>query len=115
MPYKEKQIEKLYYSIGEVAEMLNVNTSLLRYWEREFDILKPKKNAKGDRFFTKNDIEKIKLIYHLVREKGYTLEGAKARLKGNTEQEEKKFNLVEKLKKVRGFLVVLKDELDRSE
>lgn len=114
MAYKEKQIEKLYYSIGEVAEMLNVNASLLRYWEREFDILKPKKNAKGDRFFTKSDIEKIKLIYHLVREKGYTLEGAKARLKGNTGQEEKKFKLIEKLKKVKGFLVELKDELDRS-
>lgn len=114
MPYKEKQIEKLYYSIGEVAEMLNVNTSLLRYWEKEFDILKPKKNAKGDRFFTKNDIEKIKLIYHLVREKGYTLEGAKARLKGNTAQEEQKYKLIEKLKKVRNFLVDLKDELDKS-
>lgn len=114
MPYKEKQIEKLYYSIGEVAEMLNVNTSLLRYWEKEFDILKPKKNAKGDRFFTKNDIEKIKLIYHLVREKGYTLDGAKTRLKGNTAQEEQKYKLIEKLKKVRNFLVDLKDELDKS-
>ena len=111
MPYKEKEIEKLYYSIGEVAEMLEVNASMLRYWEREFDILKPKKNAKGDRFFTKGDIEKIKLIYHLVKEKGYTLEGAKARLKGNPEQEEKKFTLIEKLKKVKGFLSELKDEL----
>lgn len=111
MPYKEKEIEKLYYSIGEVAEMLEVNASMLRYWEREFDILKPKKNAKGDRFFTKGDIEKIKLIYHLVKEKGYTLEGAKARLKANPEQEEKKFKLIEKLKKVKDFLNELKDEL----
>ena len=111
MPYKEKEIEKLYYSIGEVAEMLEVNASMLRYWEREFDILRPKKNAKGDRFFTKGDIEKIKLIYHLVKEKGYTLEGAKAQLKGNTEQEEKKFKLIAKLRKVKGFLSELKDEL----
>jgi DNA-binding transcriptional MerR regulator len=112
MPYKEKEIEKLYYSIGEVADMLNVNASLLRYWEKEFDILKPKKNAKGDRFFTKGDIEKIKLIYHLVKEKGYTLEGAKVRLKSNAEQEEKKYKLIEKLRKVRKFLDDLKEQLD---
>ena len=70
MPYKEKQIEKLYYSIGEVSKMFNVNTSLIRFWEKEFDIIKPKKNKKGNRFFTKLDINNIQLIYHLVKEKG---------------------------------------------
>lgn len=111
MPYKEKEIEKLYYSIGEVAEMLKVNASLLRYWEKEFDILKPKKNTKGDRFFTKEDIEKIKLIHHLVREKGFTLEGAKVQLKSKFEDTEKKFKLIEKLQKVKGFLITLREEL----
>jgi DNA-binding transcriptional MerR regulator len=85
---------------------------LLRYWEKEFDVLKPKKNTKGDRFFTKDDIEKIKLIYHLVREKGYTLDGAKSRLKTDIELTQKKFKLIEKLKKVRGFLEELKEQID---
>jgi DNA-binding transcriptional MerR regulator len=110
--YKEKEIEKLYYSIGEVAEMLQVNTSLIRYWEKEFDILKPKKNAKGDRFFTKEDIEKIRLIYRLVKDKGYTLDGAKTQLKSKYEEEQKKLRITEKLKKVRGFLVELREQLD---
>jgi DNA-binding transcriptional MerR regulator len=111
MGYKEKEIEKLYYSIGEVAEMLEVNTSLLRYWEKEFEILKPKKNGKGDRFFTKADIDDIKLIYHLVKDKGYTLDGAKSRLKTDLELTQKKFKLIEKLKKVRGFLEELKEQI----
>ncbi len=113
MSYKEKEIEKLYYSIGEVAEMLSVNTSLLRYWEKEFDILRPKKNAKGDRFFTKADIENIKLIHHLVKDKGYTLEGAKQQLKMKFDGEKKKLLLIEKLKEVRGFLSELKDQLEK--
>ncbi len=112
MAWKEKEIEKLYYTIGEVALMLDVNTSLLRYWEKEFDVLKPKKNTKGDRFFTKDDIEKIKLIYHLVREKGYTLDGAKSRLKTDIELTQKKFKIIERLKKVRGFLEELKEQID---
>ena len=111
MAWIEKEIEKLYYSIGEVAEMLDVNASLLRYWENQFDILKPKKNAKGDRFFTKEDIETLKIIYHLVREKGYTLDGAKTQLKSKFEEEKKKFLLIDKLKKVRGFLVEMKEQL----
>ena len=73
MPYKEKKVEKLYYSIGEVAEMFKVNASLIRFWEKEFDIIKPKKNKKGNRFFTLQDIDNIQLIYHLVKEKGLTL------------------------------------------
>ena len=81
MPYKEKPIEKLYYSIGEVADMFRVNVSLLRFWEKEFDILKPKKNKKGNRMFTTKDLDNLKIIYHLVKERGYTLEGAKKKLK----------------------------------
>jgi DNA-binding transcriptional MerR regulator len=103
---------KLYYSIGEVAEMLQVNASLLRYWEKEFDMIKPRKNAKGDRLFTNEDIEKLKLVYHLVKEKGYTLEGAKIQLKGGADALHKKLQLVERLKKVRGFLVELKEEME---
>ena len=75
--------DKLYYGIGEVANAFNVNTSLIRFWEKEFDVLKPKKNAKGNRKFTPEDIKNLKLIYHLVKERGYTLEGAKKHLKTN--------------------------------
>ena len=81
MPYIEKKVEKLYYSIGEVAEMFKVNTSLIRFWEKEFDVIKPKKNKEGNRFFTKKDIDNLHLIYHLVKEKGMTLSGAKKKLK----------------------------------
>jgi len=111
MAWKDKEIEKLYYAIGEVAEMLGENASLIRYWENQFDILKPKKNAKGDRLFTKGDIEVLKVIHHLVKDKGYTLEGAKIQLKTKFEDEKKKFLLIEKLQKIRGFLVELKEQL----
>ena len=77
----DNQDKKLYYTIGEVAKMFNVNTSLIRYWEKEFSIIKPKKNRKGNRLFTPKDIENIKLIYHLVKERGMTLQGAKKKLK----------------------------------
>ena len=83
MPYIERKVEKLYYAIGEVAVMFDVNTSLIRFWEKEFGIIKPKKNKKGNRLFTKADIDNFKRIFILVKEKGYTLEGAKKELKGN--------------------------------
>jgi DNA-binding transcriptional MerR regulator len=83
LPYKETDIVKLYYSIGEVSAMFDVNTSLIRFWEKEFDIIKPKKNKKGNRLFTKEDIDNFKVIYNLVKEQGLTLEGAKKYLKGN--------------------------------
>ena len=81
MPYKEKTIGKLYWSIGEVAEQLNVNTSLIRYWEKEFGSLRPKRTGKGDRLYTQKDIEHLRTIQHLVKEKGFTLQGAKDQLK----------------------------------
>ncbi len=111
MAYKEFKIEKLYYSIGEVAKMFDVKTSLIRYWESEFSILKPKKNGKGDRMFRQKDMENLKLIYHLVKERGYTLEGAKKTLKeGNTEIVDK-YKVIESLSRIKNFLTELKDEL----
>ena len=111
MPYKEKPIEKLYYSIGEVAKILNVNVSLVRFWEKEFDILQPKKNKKGNRMFTVTDFENLKLIYHLVKERGFTLEGAKNKLKENKEDTINNFEIVSRLKEIRNFLSDLKEGL----
>lgn len=101
----------MYYSIGEVAKMMDVSTSLLRFWEKEFDILQPKKNRKGDRFFTKKDLENLKIIYYLVKEKGYTLKGAKKKLKENRESVTDNYHLIDSLKKVRSFLEEIKGSL----
>lgn len=111
MPYKEKSIEKLYYSIGEVALKFDVNVSLLRYWEKEFDILKPKKNKKGNRLFTKIDVENIEVIYHLVKERGFTLEGAKKKLSENKSDTVENMEIVNRLKKIKEFLINLSSEL----
>ena len=81
MPYKEKEIEKLYFTIGEVAQMFNVNTSHIRFWSKEFEVIRPATNKKGNRLYTQSDIENFKKIYHLVKEKGFTLKGAKSELK----------------------------------
>jgi DNA-binding transcriptional MerR regulator len=81
MPYKEKEIEKLYYTIGEVAQLFGVNTSHIRFWSNEFDVIRPSTNKKGNRMYTRDDIENFRKIYHLVKEKGYTLRGAKTELK----------------------------------
>ncbi|MEP7166204.1 MAG: MerR family transcriptional regulator [Ferruginibacter sp.] len=102
--------EKRYYSIGAVSEMFKVNQSLIRYWENEFDILKPKKNGKGDRFFRPEDVKGLKLIYHLLRERKYTIEGAKEFLKKNKKADEK-FEMIESMKKLRSFLHELKANL----
>lgn len=111
MPYKEKPIEKLYYSIGEVAQSLDVNVSLIRFWEKQFDILQPKKNKKGNRMFTAADFENLKLIYHLVKVRGFTLEGAKNKLVENREDTINNFEIVSRLKEIRSFLVELKEGL----
>lgn len=103
--------EKLYYSIGEVAEAFGVNTSLIRYWEKEFDVLKPKKNAKGNRKFTPEDIEKLQLIYHLVKEKGFTLEGAKTYLKSSKKQIMSNMEIIQKLEAVKAALLKIKNQL----
>ncbi|WP_421877261.1 MerR family transcriptional regulator [Marinoscillum sp.] len=111
MPYKEKEIEKKYFTIGEVADELGVATSLIRFWEGEFDIIKPKKNRKGNRQFTKEDIKNVKLIYYLVKEKGFTLQGARDFIKNDVDAATNKVELIESLKKVRTFLETLKKEL----
>ncbi len=111
MPYKAKQVQKLYYSIGEVSEMFDVNASLIRFWEKEFDIIKPKKNSKGNRMFTQQDIANIKLIFHLVKERGFTLEGAKRKVKENKEDSINQMELVDSLRRVKSFLEELKGSL----
>lgn len=111
MPYKEKKVEKLYFSIGEVAEMFKVNTSLIRFWEKEFDIIKPQKNKKGNRFFTQHDIENFHLIYHLVKERGMTLKGAQKKLKENREDTIHNFEIINNLKNIKEVLLEIKDLL----
>lgn len=103
--------EKRYYGIGEVAKAFDVNTSLIRFWEKEFDVLKPKKNAKGNRKFTPQDIKNLKFIYHLVKERGFTLEGAKTHLKEGKKQSLNKFEIIEKLESVKAQLVKIKGQL----
>ncbi len=103
--------DKLYYSIGEVAKMFGVNQSLIRFWENEFSIIKPRKNSKGTRFFTPKDVDNFHLIFHLVKERGYTLQGAKKKLQDNTDEVSKDFEIIKRLKNVRSFLVDLADEL----
>lgn len=115
MPYKEKETEKLYWTIGEVAKMFNVNTSHIRFWEKEFDIIKPHKNKKGNRLFTKSDIDKFGQIFHLVKERGYTLDGAKKELRGNRGKGGAKEEVVDKLKEMRTKLVDLQEKLSNPE
>jgi DNA-binding transcriptional MerR regulator len=110
VPADDILYQKMYYAIGEVAGWFKVNPSLLRLWENEFDVLKPKKNGKGDRLFRPEDVKNIQLIYHLTREKKYTLEGAKDFFKNNKKAEEK-FTTIEALKKLKCFLLELKASL----
>jgi DNA-binding transcriptional MerR regulator len=111
MAYKEKEIEKLYYSIGEVAELFNVAPSLIRFWESEFEIIKPKKNRKGNRQFTREDIDNVRTIYHLVKEKGFTLQGAKEMLRNDSQAVRDKMDMIDSLRKVRAFLVELREKM----
>jgi DNA-binding transcriptional MerR regulator len=110
IPDDEILFQKQYYTMGEVAEMFRVNQSLLRFWEAEFNILQPKKNKKGDRYFRPIDIKNLHLIYHLLRQRKYTIEGAKDFLKKNSRAEEK-FETIKKLEEVRHFLLEMKANL----
>jgi len=110
IPEDEELFKKQYYSIGEVAEMFRVNHSLLRYWENEFDIIQPRKNRKGDRHFRPIDIKNLHLIYNLLRQRKYTIEGAKDFLKKNKKTEEK-FMAIQKLQQIKGFLLEMKANL----
>ena len=107
IPADEQLFSKQYYGIGEVAAMFRVNASLLRFWEAEFDILKPRKNKKGDRFFRPEDIKNLQMIHHLLRERKYTIEGARDFLKKSGRRKEQ-FEAIESLKKIRAFLLELK-------
>ena len=110
MAHKEIQIEKLYFTITEVAAQFSIAASVLRYWESEFIIIQPKKSKKGDRLYTKEDIENIKLIYFLLREKGFTIEGAKKHLKENKNAHQQ-FELTQSLQNMRKLLLDLKESL----
>lgn len=108
---QEKQPLKVYYTIGEVADMFGVNTSLIRFWEKEFDIIKPHKNKKGNRQFTKADIDNFHLIYHLVKEKKTTLRGAQMKLRENKTDTEVNFEVVKRLKIIKQELLSIKEQL----
>lgn len=103
--------EKRYYNIGEVAKAFEVNTSLIRFWEKEFDVLKPRKNAKGNRMFTPEDIKNLQLIFHLVKEKGYTLDGAKEYLKQAKKKPLNTTDIILKLENIKKELINIKNNL----
>jgi DNA-binding transcriptional MerR regulator len=103
--------DKLYYTIGEVSGMFNVNASLIRFWEKEFSIIHPQKNRKGNRVFTARDIDNFRLIYNLVKERGFTIQGAREYLSNNKSDAEKKMEVIKSLKEIKGFLVEIGKEL----
>lgn len=111
MPYKERDISKLYYTMGEVTGMFNVNASQIRFYEREFDILQPRKNKKGNRLFTPEDVENLKIIFNLVKDKGYTLQGAREYLKSNKEGIKENQKIINSLERVKQFLLEVKEQL----
>ena len=112
MPYREKKVEKLFYQIGEVSEMFSEPVSTIRFWEREFDILKPKKNNKGNRLFMQDDIKNLKLIHHLLRERGMTLDGARKYLKINRDDADYRLEIADTLRSIRAMLVEIRDEIN---
>ena len=111
MPYREKPVEKLYYSIGEVAEIIDVPVSTVRFWENEFEILRPMKNKKGNRMFTPQDLRNLKLIHHLLKVEGMTLPGAKKRISGKWEDTDYKLEINESLEKIKSLLTDLRDNI----
>ena len=111
MSLNKKPNEKLFYKISEVAKIFNVNISAIRFWEKEFDILKPKKNKKGNRLFTQKDITNMQIIHHLLKERGFTIEGAKKKLKENKKDTINNVEIIQHLKGIRSFLVNLRKKL----
>ena len=107
----ELQPDKRYYSIGELAKAFDVNASLIRFWDKEFDILKPKKNAKGNRMFTPEDVKNLQLIYHLVKERGFTLDGARTHLKEGQKKTLDKYEIISKLESIKLQLTNIKNQL----
>ena len=111
MPYKEREIEKLYYTMGEVTQLFDVNASQIRYYEREFEILQPKKNKKGNRLFSPEDVENLKIIFSLVKEKGFTLQGAKDYLRTNKGEIKENQKVIDSLERLKQFLLEVKEKL----
>ncbi len=111
MNYKQPDKEKRYYSIGEVASMFSVSKSLIRYWETEFQYLKPHKNAKGERRFTQANLDQLSIIYHLVKERGFTLDGAKKEIEMDKEKLGRKVYYLKKLKELKKTLKEIRDDL----
>lgn len=110
MSVQKPKIEKHFYSIGEVAEMFGVNASLIRFWEKEFDNIKPHKNAKGNRLFTAENIEEVRLVFYLVKERGMTLKGAKQKIKDNRNDTIKEHEIVRRLNEIKTLLLEIKEE-----
>ena len=111
MPYKERDITKRYYTMGEVTEMFDVNASQIRFYEKEFDIIQPKKNKKGNRLFTPEDVENLKVIFHLVKDKGFTLQGAREYLKNNKSEVKENQKVIDSLERLKQFLLQVKEQL----
>lgn len=111
MPYKKPNIEKVIFTIGEVAEMIGENTSLVRYWEKQFEMLKPQKNKKGNRLFTKEDVETVRLIHYLVKERGLTIKGARQKLKENREETLHNFEIVKRLQEIKNELIGIREAM----
>jgi DNA-binding transcriptional MerR regulator len=111
MPYKDREIEKLYYTMGEVTQLFDVNASQIRYYEREFEILQPKKNKKGNRLFSPEDVENLKIIFSLLKDKGFTLQGAKDYLKSNKNEVKENQKVIDSLERLKQFLLEVKEKL----
>lgn len=111
MPFHEPEIEKHFYSIGEVADMFEVNASLIRFWEKEFSHIKPYKNKKGNRLFTRENIDQVALVYHLVKERGMTLKGARQKIKDNKADAVHEHELVKRLNTIKSLLLEIREEL----
>jgi DNA-binding transcriptional MerR regulator len=111
MAYQEKNVAKLYYAIGEVAQMFEVNASMIRFYEKEFDILQPKLNAKGNRLFKPEDVENLKIIFDLIKNKGYTLQGAKEFLKNNSDSAKENIRVIASLEKMKAFMLDLQAQM----
>jgi DNA-binding transcriptional MerR regulator len=114
VPYKKPKIEKVYFTIGEVSELIGVTPSSIRYWESNFEELSPQKSSKGTRYYSKENIETLKLIYHLVKERGLTIKGAKFKLKDNRQETFDNWEIVKRLKKVKAELIAIKEEMGEA-
>lgn len=112
MTLNKDKNQRLYYSISEVAQMFDINESTLRFWEKEFDIIQPRKTTKGTRFYKQEDIDAVRLVFHLVKERGMTLAGARQKLKDNRETTIRQEEIVNRLKLIKEELLSMKAAFD---